>query len=65
MFDVIIIGTGSAGLSAAVYAGRLGLGTVVVGKLTGGTITKTHIVQNYPGIKSISGMKEMDGQQVI
>ena len=54
--DVFILGAGVVGLSAAVYAGRLGLDTVVVGKLTGGTITKTHVVENYPGIKSVTGM---------
>lgn len=54
--DVFILGSGVVGLSAAIYAGRLELKTIVVGKLTGGTITKTHIVENYPGIKSVSGI---------
>lgn len=54
--DLFVLGSGVVGLSAAIYSGRLDLKTVVVGKLTGGTITKTHIVENYPGIKSVSGM---------
>jgi thioredoxin reductase (NADPH) len=53
--DVFILGGGVVGLGAAIYAGRLGLESVVVGKLTGGTITKTDVVQNYPGIKSVTG----------
>ena len=55
MYDVVIIGSGIVGLSAAVYSGRLELKSLVIGKEKGGTITKTHIVENYPGIKSISG----------
>ena len=55
-YDVVIIGSGVVGLSAGVYCGRLGLNTIVIGKETGGTITKTHVVENYPGIKSLSGI---------
>ncbi len=55
MYDVAIIGSGVVGLSGGLYAGRLGLKTIVIGKEKGGTITKTHIVENYPGFKSITG----------
>jgi thioredoxin reductase (NADPH) len=56
MFDVIIIGGGICGFSSAMYAGRLGLRTLVLeGKALGGTITTTNIVENWPGIKKISG----------
>jgi thioredoxin reductase (NADPH) len=52
MFDVIIIGGGICGFSSAMYAGRLGLRTLVLeGKALGGTITTTNIVENWPGIK--------------
>lgn len=56
MFDVAIIGTGCAGLSAGIYAARYGLKTIVFGEMPGGLITTTHIVENYPGLGSISGM---------
>jgi thioredoxin reductase (NADPH) len=56
MYDVIIIGGGICGFSAAMYAGRLGLKTLVLeGKIVGGTITTTNVVENWPGIKKISG----------
>lgn len=55
MYDIIIIGGGVAGLSAAMYAGRLNLKVLVVGDNLGGTIALTHVVENYPSIKSISG----------
>ena len=55
--DVIIIGSGPAGLSAAVYAGRAELDTVVIEKnmMSGGQILNTYEVDNYPGLPSISG----------
>lgn len=56
IFDVVIVGAGCAGLSAAMYAGRFGLKTVAIGELPGGTITQTHIVENFPTHKSISGL---------
>ena len=55
-YDVIIIGGGIVGFSAAIYAGRLNLKTLVIGKEKGGTIVKTDIVENYPGFKKISGI---------
>lgn len=56
MYDTIIIGAGAAGLGAAVYTRRFDLSTLVLGELPGGTITKTHLVENYPGFSSISGL---------
>jgi len=55
MYDVAIIGTGCAGLSAGIYTARYGLKTIVFGEMPGGLITTTHIVENYPGLGSISG----------
>lgn len=54
-YDLIIIGGGSAGLSAAMYGTRLGLKTLTFAEMPGGLITTTHLVENWPGIKSISG----------
>ena len=54
-YDVIIIGAGPAGLSAAIYAKRFKLNTLVISKDIGGNIALADIVENYPGFKSISG----------
>ncbi len=50
MYDVIIIGVGVAGMSAAIYAGRGGMKTLLLEKLAcGGQAVKTYEVDNYPG----------------
>lgn len=54
-FDFIVVGGGCSGLSAGMYATRLGLNTLVLAEMPGGLITSTHIVENWPGIVSISG----------
>ncbi len=59
MRDLIIIGSGSAGLSAAVYARRYLMNTLVIGELTGGLLTTAHLIENWPGIISISGAELM------
>lgn len=56
-YDVAIIGGGVVGLSAAIYCGRLDLKCVVFAKELRGTLVKTHLVENYPGFKSISGFE--------
>ena len=55
MFDLIIIGAGVAGASGAMYASRLNIKTGMIGEMPGGLITTTHLVENWPGHKSISG----------
>lgn len=56
MTDIIIIGAGPAGLSAAIYAARSGHSVLVLEKAAyGGQIINTPAVENYPGIKNISG----------
>ena len=55
-FDVIIIGAGPAGMTAAVYATRAGLKTAILELgAPGGKMVKTYEIQNWPGIKEISG----------
>ncbi len=54
-YDMIVVGAGVAGFSAAMYAGRLGLKVLVIGELQGGTITLTKSVENFPGFISIEG----------
>ena len=55
-FDTIIIGGGPAGYSAAIYAARASLSTLVLEQgMAGGQIATSDMVDNYPGIPSISG----------
>ena len=57
MYDLIIIGGGVTGLGAAVYAARFNLKTLILAKRKGGLIQDTHLVENYPGIKRMSGLE--------
>ncbi len=57
IYDVAIIGSGPAGLSASIYASRYRLKNIVFGKMIGGTITDAHKVCNYPGVSDISGLE--------
>ena len=54
MYDIIIIGSGPAGVSAAVYAKRGGANVLVISKDTG-TLGKAKKIENYYGFKNISG----------
>ena len=58
IYDVIIIGSGPAGLSAAIYAERAKLSTLVLeaSYISGGQVVNTYEVDNYPGLPGISGM---------
>lgn len=57
-YDLIIIGAGVAGFAGAMYAGRMGMKTLVIGDVPiGGTITLTDIVENYPGFKRLTGIE--------
>lgn len=57
MLDVVIIGSGPAGLSAAIYGCRAGLDQLVIEKspFSGGQIVQTYEVDNYPGLPGIAG----------
>ena len=57
IYDVIIIGSGPAGLTAAIYAQRAELNSIVIEKtgFSGGQIINTDEVDNYPGTPGISG----------
>ena len=59
MTDVIIIGSGPAGLTAAIYARRAGFSTLVLEKapMSGGQIINTGEVDNYPGLQGINGFE--------
>lgn len=50
-YDIIIIGGGAAGMSAAIYAGRGGMKTLIIEKLScGGQMMKTYEIDNYPAL---------------
>lgn len=57
MYDLVIIGGGPSGLSAAIYAARAGLNFIILEQdgWGGGQITSAHIVENYPGVLNING----------
>lgn len=58
MYDIIIVGAGTAGLSAAIYARRAGKSVLLMEEMMyGGQIVNTPEVENYPGIQSISGFE--------
>ncbi len=58
MYDVIVIGAGPAGLTAALYALRAGKKVLVLeGKAYGGQIINAQLVENYPGISGLSGVQ--------
>ena len=60
IYDIIILGGGPTALSCAIYAARFAMDFLVIGKTFGGLITSTHIVENYPGITSVSGPELME-----
>ena len=61
MIDVLIIGAGPAGLSAAIYVERAGKSAMCLEALTvGGQIVNTPEIENYPGIKKTSGFAPVD-----
>lgn len=57
VYDVIIVGSGPAGLTASIYASRYKLSNIVLGKQLGGELSLAHRVENYPGYLSISGLE--------
>ena len=58
IYDMIIIGSGPAGMTAGIYAKRAGLSVLVVegNFVWGGQIVNTYEVDNYPGLPKISGV---------
>ena len=64
VYDVVIVGAGPAGLTAAIYALRAGLDTLLLEKsfTSGGQTASTYEIDNYPGLPGISG--EEFGQKI-
>ena len=57
ILDLIIVGFGPAGVAASIYASRYKLSHMVFGKLPGGLISTSHLVDNYPGLEEVSGFE--------
>src|SRR5512133_1265174 len=55
MYDLLIVGGGIAGITAAIYAARKEMNFAIISPELGGEIMNTTYVENWPGIKSISG----------
>lgn len=56
MYDLIIIGGGVAGMTAAIYASRAGMSTLIIEKAGfGGQAALTATIENYPSLKSVEG----------
>ena len=61
VYDILIIGSGPAGLTAAIYAARAQKKVLVIEKeVCGGMITHSPKVENYPGYNLISGLELAD-----
>ena len=61
IYDLIIIGAGPAGVSAAVYAARQQLKILIISKDVGGQVAKKAVdIENYPGFEKISGLDLVD-----
>ncbi|ATU05789.1 hypothetical protein BKN14_05150 [Candidatus Gracilibacteria bacterium HOT-871] len=59
-FDVIIIGAGSAGYPAGMYASRYKMKNIIIGAQPGGALAMSHKVENYPGTISAPGRVIME-----
>lgn len=60
MYDIVIIGSGPAGLTAGIYATRSNLKTLLIEKgMIGGQVTLTHEIDNYPAMNGINGFDLM------
>ncbi len=58
-YDVVIIGAGSAGYTAGIYATRYGLRTLIIGAEPGGQVNEAYEIDNYPGFLSVNGAELM------
>lgn len=59
--DLLILGSGPAGYTAAIYAVRAGVNVMIVsGNQEGGQLTMTSAIENFPGFEEISGFELMD-----
>lgn len=58
MYDIAVIGEGPAGMTAAIYATRAGLSTIVLERMfSGGQMAETPEIDNYPGFETVTGFE--------
>ncbi|MDA3837226.1 MAG: FAD-dependent oxidoreductase [Nanoarchaeota archaeon] len=57
--DLVIIGAGPGGYSAAIYAARYQMDVLLIGEIPGGIAGTAHDIRNYPGFAKVSGMELM------
>jgi thioredoxin reductase (NADPH) len=57
--DLVIIGAGPGGYSAAIYAARYKIDVLLIGQMPGGIAATAHDIRNYPGFEKTSGMELM------
>ena len=57
MYDIIIIGSGPAGMTAGIYAARREMKTLIIGKELAGQVALASEIENYPGFKTISAIE--------
>ena len=60
IYDVIIIGSGPAGMTAGIYAVRREMKTLIIGKELGGQLVWANEIENYPGFESIKSFELID-----
>jgi thioredoxin reductase len=62
-YDVVIVGQGPAAFSAALYAGRYKMSTLIIGEEFGGETATSNIIENYPGFSQVDGLDLMLNMQ--
>src|SRR5258708_8104731 len=64
-WDVVLVGAGPAGVAAALYAGRAKLKTLLLDRMGagGGQLLNTELIEDYPAIKSITGLAMAQAQE--
>ncbi|MHA2282261.1 MAG: NAD(P)/FAD-dependent oxidoreductase [Promethearchaeota archaeon] len=59
-YDLIVLGGGPTAIGCAIYAARFAMDVLIIGKIFGGLIATTHVVENYPAITTVSGQGLME-----
>ncbi|MDD5590244.1 MAG: FAD-dependent oxidoreductase, partial [Candidatus Portnoybacteria bacterium] len=60
MYELIIIGGGPAAITAAIYAARKKIKTLILAKSFGGQMLESYLIDNYPGLPALPGVKLME-----
>lgn len=60
IYDLIIIGAGPAGLAASIYSSRYKIRHLIIGQILGGLASQGHLIENYPGYRSLLGKELME-----